>query len=127
MDRTDDRRDKHPLPVTAEVGGEGGSYADRTLQGETLAGVSGLPRVGRDAGPSPTAAPPMRAAEAADGPRHDADPAAGSTVRYATEPPVPPGAARGHRVESPTWRAGLIGAAAGAGAAVVAGLLWKRR
>ena len=35
MSRSDDRREK-TLPVTAEVGGEGGSYADPTLQVPTF-------------------------------------------------------------------------------------------
>ena len=44
MDHPDDRADR-TLPVTAEVGGEGGSYADATLQGETFNGPEGNPRV----------------------------------------------------------------------------------
>jgi hypothetical protein len=44
MSRTDDRADTK-LPVTAEVGGEGGSFADPTLQVETFSGVKGNPRV----------------------------------------------------------------------------------
>ena len=41
---TDDRTGAK-LPVTAEVGGEGGSYADATHQAETFKGASGNPRV----------------------------------------------------------------------------------
>jgi hypothetical protein len=37
MSHTDDRRDKK-LPVTAEVGGEGGSFADPTQQVATFDG-----------------------------------------------------------------------------------------
>jgi len=33
------------LPVTAEVGDEGGSYADGAVQAETFSGVFGNPRV----------------------------------------------------------------------------------
>ena len=44
MGGTDDRLDKK-LPVTAEVGGEGGSYADATLQAETFKGAGGNERV----------------------------------------------------------------------------------
>ena len=33
------------LPVTAEVGGEGGSYADATVQVETFSGPAGNPRI----------------------------------------------------------------------------------
>jgi hypothetical protein len=32
------------LPVTAEVGGEGGSYADAAMQAETFSGPEGNPR-----------------------------------------------------------------------------------
>ena len=45
MSRTDDPPDSTPLPVTAEVGDEGGSYADPTIQRETFSGPGGLPRV----------------------------------------------------------------------------------
>jgi hypothetical protein len=44
MSRTDDRADK-TLPVTAEVGDEGGSYADPATQVETFSGPDGNPRV----------------------------------------------------------------------------------
>jgi hypothetical protein len=44
MSGTDDRADKS-LPVTAEVGGEGGSYADPTMQEETFRGARGNRRV----------------------------------------------------------------------------------
>jgi hypothetical protein len=37
MSESDDRRE-HKLPVTAEVGGEGGSYADPTTQVATFEG-----------------------------------------------------------------------------------------
>ena len=44
MDRKDERSDKS-LPVTAEVGDEGGSYADSTLQVDTFTGPFGNDRV----------------------------------------------------------------------------------
>lgn len=33
------------LPITAELGDEGGSYGDATVQAETFSGASGNPRV----------------------------------------------------------------------------------
>ena len=41
---THDRHDEK-LPVTAEVGGEGGSYADATQQAETFKGGAGNARI----------------------------------------------------------------------------------
>lgn len=42
-DKDDGRDDK--LPVTAELGDEGGSYGDATVQAETFKGEAGNPRV----------------------------------------------------------------------------------
>jgi hypothetical protein len=69
------------LPVTAEVGGEGGSYADGTSQAETLTGVDGNPRIDpKRAGPAGGEA----AAAAAEGePAREPD----DVVKHATEPP----------------------------------------
>jgi hypothetical protein len=44
MAAQDDRIDK-TLPVTAEVGGEGGSYADATVQADTFKGGKGTGRI----------------------------------------------------------------------------------
>ena len=57
------------LPVTAEVGGEGGSYADATVQAETL--TAGNPAVDERVQPtSPDPAPDEHAQESpADGMR----------------------------------------------------------
>ena len=44
MSRPDDRAE-NPLPVTAEVGDEGGSFADPTLQVDTFSGPEGNRRV----------------------------------------------------------------------------------
>ena len=60
MSRSDDRRE-HTLPVTAEVGDEGGSYADPTIQvptfhedlGRTDETVSDAPMVPADPEPTP--------------------------------------------------------------------------
>jgi hypothetical protein len=38
-------REPEKLPVTAELGDEGGSYGDATLQAETFEGTAGNPRV----------------------------------------------------------------------------------
>jgi hypothetical protein len=80
---TDDRRDDR-LPVTAEVGGEGGSYAEATQQAETFKGAAGNRRID-----------PKSVAEA-DGDLSDAA-AEGEQVletaedvKHATEPPAKP-------------------------------------
>ena len=39
------RQTEHKLPVTAELGGEGGSYGDATAQAETFKGAPGNERV----------------------------------------------------------------------------------
>lgn len=60
MSRSDDRRE-HKLPVTAEVGDEGGSYADPTIQVPTFHDdiartdetVSDEPMVPADTEPTP--------------------------------------------------------------------------
>jgi hypothetical protein len=41
----DQKREKEKLPVTAELGGEGGSYGDATAQAETFRGLEGNERV----------------------------------------------------------------------------------
>ena len=83
MGGTDDRADKK-LPVTAEVGGEGGSFADPTSQVETFAGPRGNVRVDpKDV----SAADGDVAAAAAEGePVRDA----GEVMKHATEPPGKP-------------------------------------
>jgi hypothetical protein len=82
MSRTDDRADK-TLPVTAEVGDEGGSYADPTIQADTFAGPFGNRRVDpqrvQPAPPDGTA-PAVQAGD-------DAGATPGDEIRHATEPP----------------------------------------
>ena len=79
MGATDDRADK-ALPVTAEVGGEGGSYADATVQAETFKGASGNLRADQKAIPGPDG---DQAAAAAEGEQvRDT----GEAVKHATEP-----------------------------------------
>lgn len=101
MTRPDDRADI-PLPVTSEVGSEGGSYADATTQRATFEGSV-----------------PRREIDVFSGPREPQDEPRGS-VRYPTEPPSPPSATEGRRIRTAGWRTGLAGAAAGA--AVVLGI-----
>ena len=80
MSGTDDRADKS-LPVTAEVGGEGGSYADPTSQVETFRGARGNPRVDQK---SAAGADGDVSAAAAEGEQvRDT----GGMVKHATEPP----------------------------------------
>jgi len=80
MSRTDDRADK-TLPVTAEVGDEGGSYADPTIQADTFSGPAGNPRVDTEvvAGVAGEAAAVASQGEMV---RQTDD-----EVRHATEPP----------------------------------------
>lgn len=106
MKRSDERA-KSSLPVTAEVGAEGGSFADAAMQIATFHGTE--PR--RDV--------PMQEGSPTEGGEH----APSGMKRYPTEPPSPsPQSAR-----AGTWRAGMIGAAAGAAAgAAVALALMKR-
>jgi hypothetical protein len=125
MNPTDDRREKQPLPITAEVGGEGGSYADRTMQAETFAGGAGVPRVDGRGGASSVANYAIRQDYSPAGADTDVDRA--GAVRYPTEPPpVRAETLQRNPLANLNWRAGLIGAAAGAGAAMVVGLLRMR-
>jgi hypothetical protein len=106
MKRTDGRTHTK-LPVTAEVGGEGGSFADPTMQVATFTGSEKRHSTPLDEGHQPGG---------------DADAARG-ILRYPTESPESPTV----RSRS-TLRAGLVGAAAGAaaGAAVALGLMKRR-
>lgn len=107
MSRTDDRADV-TLPVTAEVGGEGGSFADPTLQVATFEGTQPRHDWPMDEGHQPAG---------------DTDTATGMR-RYPTEAPG------SHRAvgQPAAWRTGLVAAAAGAaaGAAVAFGLMKRR-
>ncbi len=75
-----DNRTEPELPVTAEVGDEGGSFADPTLQVDTFSGVFGNPRVDQKA------VAPAGAVAGAVAPDPDR-PDEGATVTPATEPP----------------------------------------
>jgi hypothetical protein len=79
-------KDKNPqrarkLPVTAEVGGEGGSYADATVQAETFSGPEGNPRADATVVADVDA---DRSAAASEGEQVLDD---GAIVKHATEPP----------------------------------------
>jgi hypothetical protein len=120
MSTTDDRADK-ALPVTGEVGSEGGSYGDPTLQVATF--EERLPRTGRAGGAGSTAGEANdRGAIAEGGVGTAPDPNSGM-IRFPTEPPAPPSATEGLRIRGFDWRAGVIGAAVGAGLA----LTFRRR
>jgi hypothetical protein len=79
--RKDNPERKPILPITAEVGGEGGSYADATLQDATFSGPDGNRRV------DPTLATDADGdltGSASDGAQVRDD---NTTVKPATEPP----------------------------------------
>ena len=122
---TDDRAN-HALPVTAEVGGEGGSYADPTIQVATfgrpldqLEGHGGAASVATQA----TRSDSVDAGGVGSGP----DPADGM-LRYPTDDPSTPLAQPpSHRRGAPNWRGGLIGAAAGLAGAAIASRFARRR
>jgi hypothetical protein len=66
------------LPVTAELGDEGGSYGDATIQAETFSGASGNPRID----PKRVAGTEAPAVTREDQPGEPAD-----AVKHATERP----------------------------------------
>ena len=76
-----DHRDEEKLPVTGEIGGEGGSYGDGAVQAETFTGAFGNKRVdpkrvgpaGGDAAAVAAEGEPVRAPD--------------EPVKHATEPP----------------------------------------
>jgi hypothetical protein len=121
-------RDSPKLPVTGEVGSEGGSYADAANQVQTFSGPAD-PNVS----PADAIAGRMSIANeaAARGPlagtsvgTSDGDTASG-IIRYPTEPPFPANASESRKMSGRPLRNGLIGAAAGA--AVVFALSRLRR
>lgn len=124
---TDDRREPR-IPVSAEVGSEGGSYAEPRNQTATFSGPA-HPNVS----PSDAMAGHYSVATetAARGPLTgtEVDSAAdteGGFVRYPTEPPSPPDAREGRRIAGNRWRNGLIGVAAGTAALIGVSRLRRR-
>jgi hypothetical protein len=137
---TDDRASR-ALPVTAEVGGEGGSYADPTLQVATFRGPAA--DIDLPAGVASVAGDAIGFQEvAAGGVGASPDPADGM-IRYPSQDPAsapgssppsrPTGADPASRpsldaVRGLNWRGGVLGAVAGlAGAALAGGLSRRRR
>lgn len=116
MSQSDDRRDR-TLPITAEVGSEGGSYADPTLQ-------------------VPTFNDDIRRSRHIDTAVHDvtelasegtAGHADSGMLRYPTEPPSRPGTTSGWGAGSINWRSAVMGAAAGVALAYGIGRLRTSR
>jgi hypothetical protein len=147
---TDDRANR-ALPVTAEVGGEGGSYADPTIQVPTFRGP--ITSIDSPGGAASVAGDAIRFEQvAAGGVGAGPDPAHGM-IRYPSEDPASAPAAdlTSARMTDPAsaraldpalsparrssnaarglnWRGGVIGAVAGlAGAALAGGLSRRRR
>ncbi len=124
---TDDRRDDR-IPVSAEVGSEGGSYAEPRNQAATFSGPAN-PNVS----PSEAMAGQFSVASetAARGPLSgtevdSSEDTEGGFIRYPTEPPSPPDARQGRRVGGHRWRNGLIGVAAGTAALIGVSRLRRR-
>ena len=112
-----DDRANQTLPITGEVGSEGGSYADPTTQAATF---------GREADTLRNVDEPVSDSHAyALG--HESIDGAGSATpdlqRYPTEPPASPQ----RRLAGVNWRAGALGAAAGAAGAALAMAFRRRR
>ena len=131
---TDDRANR-ALPVTAEVGGEGGSYADPTLQVPTFHGQ--VEYIDSPAGAASVAGDAIGFDEVAAGGVGAGPDPAGGMIRYPTEDPASPRASdlassparpSPHAGRGLNWRGGVIGAVAGlAGAALAGGLSRRRR
>jgi hypothetical protein len=116
------------LPVTGEVGSEGGSYAHAANQAMTFSGPANPNAPPADA---VAARVPTRTATAAGGPLsgtsvEGSDDTASGMLRYPTEPPSSPSAREGRRATGHPWRNALIGAAAGAAAAIGVSRLCRR-
>lgn len=123
-----DRRTDDTLPVTSEVGSEGGSYADPLNQAATFSGPAN-PNVS----PADAMAGNLSVATetAARGPLagtslDSGDDIASGMVRYPTEPSSPPDAHEGRRMSTHPWRNGLIGLAAGTAAVILVSQLRRR-
>ncbi len=108
------------LPLTREVGSEGGSYADRTTQAMTFSGPAGPhpPPADAGAGRTSTITETVGRGPLPGTSVESADDTASGILRYPTEPPAPPAAREGRRRSGRPWRHVLLGAAAGAAAAV---------
>jgi hypothetical protein len=120
--RTDDRANQAP-PVTAEVGGEGGSFADPTTQVATFGGpLDSL----EGAGAASTGGDAIRSDDViAGGVGAGPAPADGMT-RYPSDDPESAADTATPERPRPDWRGTLIGAAAGLAGAAIAGSLSRR-
>jgi hypothetical protein len=118
MSRTEDRAGR-PLPVTAEVGGEGGSFADATNQVATFREPQADERSGGPAASSALGYALHEESVAEGGVGTAPDPSRGMK-RFPTDPPLEE-VPRARRF-TPDWRSAAIGAAAG----FAAGLLTRR-
>jgi hypothetical protein len=88
--REDTRREKETLPITAEVGGEGGSYADGSMQGGEFSGPGGQQRADGRGGASSTATYANRMEDVeAGGVGADPGPADGMKRHPSDEPDAP--------------------------------------
>jgi hypothetical protein len=103
-----DKRPDAKLPVTGEVGSEGGSYAD--------AAAGRMSTVTETAARGPLAGTSVGVA----------DDTASGMIRYPTEPPSRPDAREGRSFGSHPWRLGLIGLAAGTAALIGVSRLRRR-
>jgi hypothetical protein len=115
------------LPVTGEIGSEGGSYAHAASQVMTYWGPANPHASPADA---VAARVPSTTETAARGPLsgtsvEGGDDTASGMLRYPTEPPSSPAAREGRATGHP-WRNALIGAAAGAAAAIGVSRLCRR-
>lgn len=116
MSRTDDRRDI-TLPVTNEVGSEGGSYADPTQQVETFEKPEKDAREAGNGGVGSAANYAIHREDLTESPAEPAGTRSGMR-RYPTEPPdSESSSARSARA----WSPGLVGAAAGLAIGIIAG------
>jgi hypothetical protein len=118
MSEQDDRREE-TLPVTAEVGSEGGSFADPTHQVSTFEGD--IERTTGRGGASSSATQALRSGGIGGTGASPAS-AADGILRYPTELPHTPSASQGGRA----WKMGLAGAAAGAAVAFALSTLRRR-
>lgn len=121
MADNDDRRE-NTLPVTSEVGSEGGSFADPTAQVPTFEGD--IHRVPGRGGAASSATQAVRSDDLKGGGSRVT--AGEGVVRYPTEPPHPPSAREGRRMSGVDWKTGLVGAAAGAAVALAVSTLRGR-
>ena len=123
-----DNQSDSRLPVTSEIGSEGGSYAHAATQVMTFSGPANPNASPAD---SVAARVPTTTETAASGPLsgtsvEGSDDTASGMLRYPTEPPSPPAAREGRRATGHPWRNALIGAAAGAAAAIGVSRLCRR-